>query len=138
MGLKENIMDVISTDHAPHSVEEKEGSMRTAAFGIVGLETSVPLTITELVRTGILTPMQMAEKMSYNPAKVLGINRGFLAKGAEADVTIIDPEKAYTINKNTFASKGKNTPFHGREVYGKVMMTICGGNIVYEDRSIEE
>ncbi len=79
-GLKEDIMDVISTDDAPHSQADKTGSMRTAAFGIVGLETSVALTITELVKTGILTPMQMAEKMSYNPAKVLGIDRGTLKK----------------------------------------------------------
>lgn len=137
IGLKENIMDVISTDHAPHSREEKIGSMRTAAFGIVGLETSVPLTITELVRTGVLTPMQMAEKMSYNPARVLGIDRGTLEKGAAADVTIINPEISYVIDKNTFASKGRNTPFHGRQVYGKVMMTICDGNIVYEVRCTE-
>lgn len=134
-GLKENIMDVISTDHAPHSREEKSGSMCTAAFGIVGLETSVPLTVTELVRTGILTPLQMAEKMSYNPAKVLGIDRGTLAVGAAADVTVINPDIAYTIDKNTFVSKGKNTPFHGREVYGKVMMTICDGKIVHEVRN---
>lgn len=134
MGLKENIMDVISTDHAPHSPEDKTGSMRTAAFGIVGLETSVALTVTELVRPGILTPMQMAEKMSYNPAKVLGIDKGTLAEGAAADVTVINPDIEYTIDKKTFASKGKNTPFHGRKVYGKVMMTICDGKIVHEVR----
>ena len=106
--------------------------MRRAAFGIVGLETSVALTITELVDTGILTPMQMAEKMSYNPARILGIDRGSLEIGKAADVVIIDPEKEYTIDADTFASKGKNTPFNGRKVKGKVKMTICDGNIAYE------
>lgn len=130
-GLHDDIMDVISTDHAPHSQEEKQRGMQTAPFGIVGLETAVPLTITELVRPGILTPMQMAAKMSANPAKVLGIDRGNLGEGKEADVTIIDPEVFYTIDKNKFRSKGKNTPFHEREVYGQVEMTICGGKVVY-------
>lgn len=131
-GLKEGIMDVISTDHAPHSEEEKRLPIEKAPFGIVGLETSVPLTITELVDTGILTPMQMAEKMSYNPAKILGLDRGSLAEGKPADVTVIDPEAEYTIDAKKFASKGKNTPFDGRKVKGRVMATVCDGNIVYE------
>jgi len=131
-GLKADIMEVISTDHAPHSAEEKRKPMETAPFGIVGLETSVPLTITELVDTGILTPMQMAEKMSYNPAKILGLDRGSLAEGKPADVTIIDPEAEYTICASEFASKGKNTPFDGRKVKGRVMATICDGKIVYQ------
>ncbi len=131
-GLKDGTFEVISTDHAPHARQEKGPDMRRAAFGIVGLETSVALTITELVDTGILTPMQMAEKMSYNPARILGIDRGSLEIGKAADVVIIDPEKEYTIDADTFASKGKNTPFSGRKVKGKVKMTICDGNIVYE------
>ena len=134
-GLKDDIFDVISTDHAPHSAEEKSTIMQKAPFGIVGLETSVPLTITELVDTGILTPMQMAEKMSYNPAKILHLeNKGSLCPGKDADVVVIDPEEAYTIDVNTFVSKGKNSPFHGRNVKGKVKWTICGGMIVYEDK----
>ena len=109
--------------------------MQKAPFGIVGLETSVPLTITELVDTGILTPMQMAEKMSYNPAEILHLeNKGSLRPGKDADVVVIDPEEAYTIDVNTFVSKGKNSPFHGRSVKGKVKWTICGGMIVYEDK----
>lgn len=131
-GLKDGTFDVISTDHAPHAPQEKGPDLRTAAFGIVGLETSVALTITELVDTGVLTPMQMAEKMSYNPAKILGIDRGSLAEGKTADVTIIDPEKTYEIDAKKFVSKGKNTPFHGRRVKGEVRMTICGGKIVYQ------
>lgn len=131
-GLKDGTFEVISTDHAPHARQEKGPDLKTAAFGIIGLETSVALTITELVDTGILTPMQMAEKMSYNPAKILGIDRGTLEIGKAADVTVIDPAAEYTIDVNTFASKGKNTPFNGRKVKGMVLMTVCGGNIVYE------
>lgn len=131
-GLKADIMEVISTDHAPHSAEEKRKPIETAPFGIVGLETSVALTITELVEPGILTPMQMAEKMSYNPAKILGIDRGSLAEGKPADVTVIDPAAEYAIDASEFVSKGKNTPFDGRKVKGRVMATICDGKIVYQ------
>ena len=131
-GLKEDIIDVISTDHAPHSKEEKQQSMKTAPFGIVGLETAVALTMTELVHTGVLTPMQMAEKMSYNPAKVIHSDRGCLEVGSPADVTIIDPDAEYTIDTRTFLSKGKNTPFNGRKVKGQVVATICDGNVVYQ------
>ena len=130
-GLKDNIMDVISTDHAPHSAQEKAQSMEKAPFGIVGLETSVALTITELVEPGILTPMQMAEKMSYNSAKVLGIDKGSLAEGKPADITIIDPDAEYVIDTSTFFSKGKNTPFNGKKVKGLVRATICDGKIAY-------
>ena len=133
-GLAGGIMDVISTDHAPHGKEEKDQSMRKAPFGIVGLETAVPLTISELVEKEYLTPMQMAEKMSYNPAKILGLDKGSLAEGKIADVVIIDPNEEYVIDKNTFASKGRNTPFHGRTVRGKVKVTICDGKVVYKDK----
>ena len=101
-GLQDDIMDVISTDHAPHSAEEKAKDLEHAPFGIVGLETSVALTVTNLVKKGYLTPMQMAAKMSYNPAKVLGIPKGTLDEGKIADITIIDPNKEYTIDVNTF------------------------------------
>lgn len=134
-GLADGTMEVISTDHAPHSAEEKQGSIRKAPFGIVGLETCVPLTVTELVDKGLITPLQMAEKMSYNPAKILGIDKGTIQEGKKADITIIDPKATYTIDKNTFISKGKNTPFHGRKVKGKVMTTIFEGRIVYQNRS---
>ncbi len=134
-GLKDDVFDVISTDHAPHTTAEKSTSMRQAPFGIVGLETSVALTITELVDKGWITPMQMAEKMSYNPAKILHMeDRGSLRPGKIADVVIIDPEEEYTIDVTKFASKGKNTPFNGKKVKGKVKMTICNGEIVYEDK----
>lgn len=132
-GLKADIMDVIATDHAPHSAEEKNCSMRRAAFGIVGLETMAALTYTELVELGILTPMQMAEKTSYNPAKILGLDdKGAIAEGKVADIVVFDPTKEYAIDKNTFLSKGKNTPFHGRKVKGEVAYTLVSGNVVYE------
>lgn len=132
-GLRDNIMDVIATDHAPHTFAEKNTSMKKAPFGIVGLETAACLTHTELVLEGYLTPMQMAEKMSYNPAQVIGSERGSLAVGKPADVVIIDPKAEYIIDARKFDSKGKNTPFHGRKVTGKVKMTICDGQIVYQD-----
>ena len=132
-GLKADIMDVIATDHAPHSAEEKNCSMKRAAFGIVGMETMAALTYTELVETGILTPMQMAEKTSYNPAKILGLaDKGAIAEGKIADIVIFDKDKEYVIDKNTFLSKGKNTPFHGRKVKGEVAYTLVSGNVVYE------
>ena len=133
-GLKNDIMDVIATDHAPHAEQEKDKSMKDAAFGIVGLETSAALTYTELVETGVLTPMQMAEKMSYNPAKILGLSeeKGSISEGKIADIVIFDPSKEYEIDKHTFFSKGKNTPFHGRKVKGEVRCTIVDGVPVYE------
>lgn len=133
-GLKNDIMDVIATDHAPHAEQEKDKSMKDAAFGIVGLETSAALTYTELVETGVLTPMQMTEKMSYNPAKILGLSeeKGSISEGKIADIVVFDPSKEYEIDKHTFFSKGKNTPFHGRKVKGEVRCTIVDGVPVYE------
>lgn len=130
-GLRTDIMDCIATDHAPHSAEEKARDFNHAPFGIVGSETAVCLTVTELLERGYLTPMQMAEKMSYHPAKVLGIDKGNLGVGKTADITIIDPKEEYVIDADTFASKGKNTPFHGKRVRGKVKYTIVDGEIVY-------
>lgn len=131
-GLKEDIMDVIATDHAPHTQQDKNQSMQKAPFGIVGIETVAALTYSELVLKGYLTPMQMAEKMSYNPAKVIGSNRGSLEVGKDADIVIFNPKKTYQIDKNNFASKGRNTPFDGRTVTGEVEYTICGGKMIYE------
>lgn len=133
-GLRDNVFDVIATDHAPHHEEEKKKSMQEAPFGIVGSETAVALTITHLVEEGYLTPYQMAEKMSTNPARILGIDRGSLIVGKPADVTIIDPACEYVIDAEEFASKGRNTPFHGAKVRGRVRMTIVDGSIVYEDK----
>ena len=131
--LRDNIMDVISTDHAPHHADEKAKGIAAAPFGIVGSETAVALTVTHLLEEGYITPLQMAAKMSTNPAKVLGIDKGSLKEGKIADITIINPNEEYVIDKNTFVSKGKNTPFHGKTVRGKVKYTIVAGNVVYAD-----
>lgn len=133
LALKDNIMDVIATDHAPHSAEEKAKSIKDSPFGIVGLETAYCLTVTELVNTGYLTPMQMVEKLSVNPAKILNIDKGNLAVGKIADIVIADPTEEYVIDKNSFVSKGKNTPFHGKRVSGKIKMTIVDGVIKYQE-----
>lgn len=131
-GLHDGIMDVISTDHAPHAAEEKNKPMEQAAFGIVGLETSACLTYTELVEKEVLTPLQMAEKMSYNPAQILGLEeKGSVSEGKIADLVIFDPRPEYRIDAVTFYSRGKNTPFDGFPVKGEVRCTIVDGKIVY-------
>ena len=134
-GLRDGSIDCIATDHAPHSAADKNKGMIDAPFGIVGLETAAALTHSELVLKNVLTPLQMAEKMSYNPAKVLRLDAGTITEGKDADLVIFDPDATYTIDKNTFVSKSKNTPFHGRKVTGRVDMTIIGGDIVYEYES---
>lgn len=132
-GLKDGTMDVISTDHAPHSAEEKNKSMAKAAFGIVGLETSAALTYTYLVKEGIISVMGMAEKMSYHPAQILGLEeKGSVSEGKIADLVVFNPDKTYKIDKNTFISKGKNTPFDGFLVNGEVRYTLVDGEVVYQ------
>lgn len=131
-GLRDGTFDVIATDHAPHTFEDKNTTMKRAPFGIIGSETAAALTYTELVLGGYLTPLQMAEKMSTNPAKIIGIEGGTLAEGAPADILLFDPEKTWTVEKERLASKSKNTPFLGRELTGEVAMTICRGKVVYD------
>lgn len=131
-GLKDGTIDAIATDHAPHSFDEKDTSMKKAPFGIVGLETAAALTMTELVEPGHLTPLEMAERMSYRPAQILGIDRGSLAPGKTADVVIFNPKEEYHIDADKFASKARNTPFTGRKVKGCVKVTILAGKVVYE------
>ncbi len=130
--LQDNVLEAIATDHAPHSKEEKEQSMLKAPFGIVGSETAFALTVTELVRTGKLTMVQLVERMSASPAKILGIHKGSLAVGMAADITIADTDTAWIIDPEKFYSKGKNTPFTGKEVYGKVYYTIVDGEIAFQ------
>ena len=132
-GLKNDIIDVIATDHAPHTAIEKGMSMKKAPFGIVGLETAASLTYSELVLGKYLTPMQMAEKLSYNPAKVIGLEKGTLQEGCAADIVIFDPNQNYTIQAKEFAGKAKNTPFDNRKVTGKVITTIVSGEVVYSE-----
>ncbi len=131
-GLKDGTIDAIATDHAPHHRDEKDVEFDKASNGIVGLETSLGLGITYLVKTGRLTMTELIEKMSAAPAKIIGIDRGTLGVGSVADIVIFDPEKSYRVDRTTFASKGKNSPYDGFELWGKVMMTVSGGKIVYE------
>lgn len=136
--LKDGIADTISTDHAPHSAEEKAKDYQAAPFGIVGSETSFALSNSVLVEEGYLTPSALIEKMSYNPAKILGIDKGDISVGKAADITITNPEKVFKIDKEKFYSKGKNTPFDGYEVKGSVEYTIVGGRIVFEKGKIND
>jgi dihydroorotase len=129
--LKDGTIDVIATDHAPHHEREKRLPYHEAPNGVTGLETSFSVSYTELVREGILTPLELIAKMSTKPAAVLGINRGSLWIGKPADLTIIDVEKEYEIRADTFASKGKNSPFIGKRVYGQTAYTIVGGEIIW-------
>lgn len=131
--LADETIEIIATDHAPHSKEEKNVEFYKAPFGIVGLETALPLGITELVEKKILTPIKLIEKMTINPARLLGINKGDISAGKIADITIIDPELEYEIDINKFASKSKNSPFHGKKVKGKVLYTIVEGEIILEN-----
>ena len=136
-GLKDGTIDCISTDHAPHAVNEKFGSMRSCAFGITGLETAVPLAIMQLVEPGILSPLDLARVMSSAPAKIFHLMESYgdgkIAEGNPADIVIIDPAQEWVIDRKEFASRGKNTPFHGWKVRGRVRYTICDGEIVFED-----
>ncbi len=131
-GLMDGTLDAIATDHAPHHFDEKELEFDQALNGIVGLETSLGVGITYLVKTGKLTMSQLIEKMSVNPAKILGIDKGTLGEGKAADVVIFDAEAPYQVCVNEFASKGKNSPYDGFELYGRVDTTILGGKIVYQ------
>ena len=131
-GLRDGIIDVIATDHAPHSQSDKNDSMLRAPFGIIGLETAAALAYTELVLGGYLTPMQMAERMSLRPAQVLGLDKGSIEPGKPADIVIFDPEVTYEIHAADFASKSRNTPFHGRRVTGAVRVNIAGGEVIYQ------
>ncbi|MGV8146705.1 MAG: dihydroorotase [Alkaliphilus sp.] len=130
-GLKDGTIDIISTDHAPHTDEEKNIEFAEAPFGIVGLETAWSICMTELVEKGVLSPMQLIEKMSVNPAELIGADKPTLSVGEKATITIINPDESYKINKFEFVSKSKNTPFHGREVKGRVVYTIVNGEIKY-------
>lgn len=132
-GLRDGTIDVIATDHAPHDLDSKNCDFEKAANGIVGLETSISLCITELVEKGVLTPIKLIEKMTINPAKILNIEKGTLQIGKIADITIINPTFEYKIDASEFASKSKNSPFDGFLVRGKVLYTIVNGKIIVSE-----
>ena len=130
-GLADGTIDCIATDHAPHALEKKMLELDRAPFGILGLETAVGLSVTRLVVPGRLDWSRLVEAMSTLPAKILGINRGTLAVGVIADVTLIDPAMTWEVDASTFRSKSVNTPFHGWQLTGRAVATIVGGRIKY-------
>lgn len=130
-GLRDGTLDCIVTDHAPHHKDEKNVEYNLAAFGISGIETSFSLSYTYLVKAGVLTLEQLADRMSAAPARILGLEGGVLAEGNAADIMLVDLNAKYVIDSKDFVSKGKNTPFNGTEVYGKVCCTIVDGDVKY-------
>lgn len=130
-GLRDGTLDCIVTDHAPHHVDEKSVEYNLAAFGISGIETSFALSYTNLVRGGVLTLEQLSERMSTAPARILNLEGGELKEGGVADIMLADLNEKYVIDSKKFVSKGKNTPFDGTEVYGRVKYTIVDGKIKY-------
>ncbi len=130
-GLRDGTLDCIVTDHAPHHVDEKSVEYNLAAFGISGIETSFALSYTNLVRGGVLTLEQLSERMSTAPARILNLEGGELKEGGVADIMLADLNEKYVIDSKKFFSKGKNTPFDGTEVYGRVKYTIVDGKIKY-------
>lgn len=128
-GLRDGTIDCIATDHAPHASEKKQREINLAPFGIVGLETALGLTITKLIEPGLLTWPVAIAKMTNHPATILGIPKGTLAVGADADVTIIDPKVHWTVDPTQFASKGRNTPFGGMELTGRAVKVIIAGRV---------
>jgi dihydroorotase len=130
-GLSDGTIDCIASDHAPHSVEEKEFEFNFAPFGLIGLETTVGLVITKLINEKILTWVEVAEKLSTAPARILDIPGGTLSEGETADITVIDPGLEWIVNPNDFKSLSRNTPFAGWQLKGKAVMTIVDGNVVY-------
>jgi dihydroorotase len=131
-GIADGTIDVIATDHAPHSFIEKQVEFDRAANGIIGLETSVSLAL-KLVENGVISMTVLVEKMSTNPARILGLENGLLI-GRSADITIIDPERSYRVNADNFQSLSRNTPFNGWDMKGKAILTMVEGKIVYQEQ----
>ena len=130
-GLKDGSIDIIATDHAPHSTEEKSKGLKEAPSGIIGLETALSLGVTNLVRPGHLTMMELMEKMSLNPSKLYRIPFSGIQMDSPADLVIFDPDETWTVGE--YVSKSVNSPFTGESLYGRVKYTICKGKIVYQD-----
>jgi dihydroorotase len=130
--ISEGLIDALATDHAPHLQSEKELEFLTAPFGIASLECALGLYIKALIEPRILDWPDLIRIMTVKPAGIIGIDKGTLGKGKQADITIIDPEREYTIDTNMFLSKSRNCPYHGWKVKGKVEKTIVGGEIRFE------
>lgn len=128
-GIGDGTLDVIATDHAPHHYDEKEQAFEDAPFGLVGLETALGLVVTQLVEKKVLTLAQMVERMSCAPARAFSLPGGTLRRGSIADVTVFDPEREWTVDRNRFLSKSRNTPFHGMTLRGASILTIVDGHV---------
>lgn len=133
-GLLDGTLDFIATDHAPHHEDEKAAGIETAPFGIVGIENAFQLVYTKLVKTGVFTLQQVIDWMTVKPSKVFKLDSGTLETGKAADLTLIDLNREYTLDKNEFLSKSKNTPFHGETLQSDIAMTIADGKIVYDNK----
>jgi dihydroorotase len=131
-GLKENVIQVIATDHAPHAPEKKMRELDQAPNGVIGLETLLPVCVVALIEPGHLTWPQLIEKLTINPARVLGVDRGTLRPGADADVTIIDPKAEWVIDPNRFRSRSRNCPFKGWKVRGKAAAVLVSGQVRHQ------
>lgn len=133
-GLKDGTIDCIATDHAPHTQEDKEVEFDAAPPGLIGLETAFGLVVKELVHPGILTMAQVVERMSAAPARIMGLeSKGVIAAGKDADIVIVDMNREWTVSREDTVSKSKNSPFLGQRLNGRVVATICGGRVVYEE-----
>jgi dihydroorotase len=130
-GLADGTIDAIATDHAPHHLDEKDVEFNLAMNGIIGLETSLPLSL-KLVADGVLTLPELVTKMALNPARILGLDRGTLQVGAPADIAVIDPERKWVVTEELLASRSKNSPWLGETMKGCAAYTIVGGRIVYK------
>ena len=129
-GLLDGTVDMIATDHAPHSAEEKSKGLSGSNMGVVGLETSFSVMYTEFVKTGIMSLEKLIEVMCINPSKRFGIDKS-ISVGDKADLTVFDLESKYNVDPSEFLTKGRATPFDSKEVYGKCMLTLCGGKTAY-------
>ena len=133
-GILDGTIDMIATDHAPHSAEEKSRGLEKSLMGVVGIETAVAVMYTNFVKKGIITPEKLVELMHTNPRKRFGLSVGGTEVGDVADFTVFDFSEKYKVNPDQFLSKGRSTPFEGEEVYGKCLMTVCDGKIAYSDK----
>jgi dihydroorotase len=132
-GLSDGTIDVIATDHAPHTAPEKEAPLADAPFGVTGLETGFAVSYSSLVVPGFLTLRELIDRMSRKPARIIGLAGGMIGEGLPADIMIFDADTPFVIDAARFASKGRNTPFDGMEARGRVLYTICGGKLCYDD-----
>ncbi|HEX4936415.1 MAG TPA: dihydroorotase, partial [Gemmatimonadaceae bacterium] len=130
--VKDGTIDVVATDHAPHHYDEKEREFADAPNGIVGLETALGVLVTWLVEPGIITYAQLVEKMACAPARIFNLPGGSLRRGSAADITVFDPDQAWTVDPSAFLTKGRNTPYGGRILHGRVGCTLVDGRIVYQ------